>query len=149
MSLCKYACCFLLIFLLACASESATTEMAHPETPEAVVRTWQKLVDNNEFAKARQLSTPNAIALIDIIETFQMSEPADSSIIETRFLSLNCQTAEEAATCFALIEYEGEKIQDTIYLVKTEGKWLMDIPEEESDYESDVIEEMMQEIEED
>jgi hypothetical protein len=61
--------------------------------------------------------------------------PFDSSLIHTRFISLNCDIQPDTATCNCLLRDEYEEYESEYILVKQNDRWLVDLPDEEGDFE--------------
>ena len=128
--------CCLLFLLLSCQNEKKQTQKATgtslPETPEGVVRLWQKHIDKNEFSSAKTLSTQRGKEWIGGIEAFLSGENSDSLITTTEFLNMNCVESGMDAYCVYLFRSEeGDTFQDTFFLKKENSQWLVDIPEDE------------------
>ncbi|MEZ4994875.1 MAG: hypothetical protein R2824_30940 [Saprospiraceae bacterium] len=133
----------LLIFLTACggnvSSETDTTTAAvqdtFPSTPEGVVRLYQSYIDSNLFAQAQRLSTPRSAALHEMMAAIVADTPSDSSLIHTQFLTLNCVLQQDTAVCNCLLKDEYEEYASEYILIKSNGQWLVDLPDEEGDFE--------------
>jgi len=124
-----------LLFLLACQQQekkaSALVEPL-PNTPETVVRQYQALMDSNRFERAALLSTPDGKAMLNMLAEIMAGDPPDSSIVHTHFLDLNCVIEEDnTARCNCLLRDEYEEYTSQFKLLKIDGQWLVDIPEEE------------------
>ncbi len=124
-----------LIFVFACKREPKL-----PDTPEAVVRQYQAYYDKNEFDEARLLSTAAEQKRLDDLRTIIESEPADSTIFTTTFLSIKCQTNQDTATCICEVKDIEEPYTTEYKLVRVNGQWLIDAPEEEVEIEEDFME---------
>jgi len=68
------------------------------------------------------------------------SEPADSTIFTTTFLSINCQTKQDTTTCICEVKDIEEPYTTEYKLVRVNGQWLVDAPEEEVEIEEDFME---------
>lgn len=113
-------CAALLLLFSSCQPDDAGAGNA----PEAVLRQWQGLLDQNRFDEARLLSAGNALEFVDYLHSFPHvdSMPAET----TELLQLNCAVQGDSAVCSFFIEDEiGEKIPDTLVLKKIKGKWLV------------------------
>jgi predicted nucleic acid-binding protein len=128
-----------MLLFISCANETNTASEALPNTPEAVVRTYQAFLDKNEFEKAKQLSTEAEKERLDAIFTIISTEPRDSTIFSTVFLEINCSTEKDKALCACLVEDFEEKYRDTFHLVKLRGQWLIDATKEVFNIESDIM----------
>jgi hypothetical protein len=118
-------------FLWACESE--------PETPpDEVIRMYQAYVDQNEFMKAGRLSTAAEQKRLE--ELAQMiAGDMDSTVLETIFQRIDCQITGNTARCACLLEDQYETYSSLFILTKTQGNWLVDLPEEgEIEYDEDM-----------
>ena len=133
----------LLISLSACGGdvslETDTTvtsvQDTFPNTPEGVVRLYQSYIDSNLFAQAQRLSTPRSAALHEMMAAIVADTPSDSSLIHTQFLTLNCVVQQDTAVCNCLLKDEYEEYASEYILIKSDGQWLVDLPDEEGDFE--------------
>lgn len=112
-----------------------------PDSPEYAVRTWQKLVDENHFAQAKEWSTATTQRWLDLM-TELIGEGDTSSVTHTVFERLDCSVADSSAWCVYQVREEGEIIQDTFWLVRRDGRWLIDLKEEALDMSDQWIEEI-------
>lgn len=123
-----------MIFLFAC-QQNKTTSAAEaevlPNTPETVVRQYQALMDSNLFDRAALLSTGEGKAMLDVLAEIMAGDPPDSSIIHTDFLKLDCVVQVDTAHCTCLLKDEYEAYESLFKLIKINGQWLVDAPEEE------------------
>lgn len=130
----------LLFFVAACQA---------PDSPEKVVRKWQAHIDNNEFDKAKALSSPRTEQLLSWMEALLSDMEADSAITHTNFVDLTCRENGDKAVCHYGLEAEGQLFRDSFLLVRVEGKWLIDLPEEPA-YEEDAdVEELFEVLSQD
>lgn len=106
-----------------------------PNTPEELVRLYQSYIDSNLFLQAQRLSTPRSAALHEMMAAIVADTPSDSSLIHTQFLSMDCVVEQDTAVCNCLLKDEYEEYASEYILVKTDGQWLVDLPDEESDFE--------------
>jgi len=141
----KYFSLFLLLLLsiVACKNQQQQEEVSN--NPKAVSLKWQLLLNTNQFAEAKQWSTPNAIEWLEWID--QKISPADRTEVNPPlFIEGNCVEVGNKATCVFLMEDNGEMYQDSLFLLKISGKWLVDIPEENL-MEDASIEQLFEEME--
>ena len=131
------------LILWSCQNNSPATANANarpPKSPEEVVLTWQKHLDNNEFEAAKKLSSPDGVEWIETIQVFLEEEPISTT---TEFLNLHCTAFDSTAQCVYLFEDEdGQQIQDTFFLLKLNNQWLVDIPKEDSEMDEALLEEL-------
>lgn len=111
-----------------------------PENPEDVVRKFQGFIDKNQFEEAKKLSTPRGQARLDDLAAIIQEELADSTIFNTTFLRVNCQVNVDTARCLCLVQDSYEEYETDYKLIRINGRWLVDIPEEETIEEDEFIE---------
>lgn len=128
-------CSPLLLLLLSCKREPKL-----PNTPEEVVRQYQAYYDKNEFEKAKELSTVAERQRLDGLKSIIESEPPDSTIFTTTFLSIHCTTKQDSATCSCEVKDMEEPYTTEYKLVRINGQWLVDAPEEETEIEENFME---------
>ena len=99
-------------------------------TPEAVLKQYQFYFDNNEFEKAKALSTFEGKQWIDDIAPMIVNEFSDSTILKTIFNELDCKIEKDTAICFCELEDENESYPAEYRLIRFKGNWLVDAPDE-------------------
>jgi hypothetical protein len=102
-------------------SETAPIEL--PKTPEAVVRTWETQVEQNQFALAKLISTGKTLELVvglDSTNNMQKIEPTGNKIV-----SIACEEKGDKATCDCLLEDSEGKIQCKYFLLRQNGQWFL------------------------
>lgn len=119
------------------------SEPPPPDTPEKVVQAYQGFIDNNEFEKAKELSTPEEQERIDGIASIIANEMADSTLLNTVFLSINCSQEADTAICICQVKDEYEEYETEYLLVRVNGQWLVDAPQEEIIIDDEIIEEFL------
>ena len=129
---------------MACQNQPPQNAIAN--TPKAVSLHWQQLVNTNQFVEAKKWSTQNAKEWLDWIE--QMILPDSSAIIQPPlFIEGDCVEKGNQATCVYLMEDGGELYQDSFFMLKLNGQWLVDLPEESFEADPEV-DKLMNELEE-
>lgn len=131
---------FLLLNLAVLALFSCQREPKLPNTPEEVVRQYQAYYDKNLFEEAKALSTPAERQRLDDLKSIIESEPADSTIFTTTFISIQCQAQQDTAVCLCEVKDIEEPYTTEYKLVRINGQWLIDAPEEEIEIEEDFME---------
>ena len=63
---------------------------------------------------------------------FKTQETLDSSLLKTSFLAINCLPKGEHTICVCKMKDQFEIYDNTFYLKKSSGKWLMDAPPDEA-----------------
>jgi hypothetical protein len=107
-------------------STNTTTEVAPielPKTPEAVVRTWETQVEQNQFALAKLISTGKTLETVVSLDSTNQMEPIPPS--NTKILSIACEEKGEKATCDCLLEDSEGKIQCKYFLLRENGQWFL------------------------
>jgi len=77
---------------------------------------------------------------LDGFKALLESEPPDSTIYTTTFLSINCKTAQDTARCACQVQDIEEPYTTEFKLVRVKGQWLMDAPDEQIEIEEDFLE---------
>ncbi len=124
-----------LIILIGCKREEPK-----PETPEEVLRHYQSYIDKNKFEEARALSTSAGQQWLSELEAIISNEQVDSTVLETKFLSLSCAGPGDTLTCSCVLEDQYERYTAEYRLVRIQGQWLVDAPEEDIIIDNDIIE---------
>lgn len=106
-----------------------------PSTPEETVRQYQAYIDSNRFELAQSLSTPRSAPLHEMMAGIVADTPSDSSLIHTQFLTMDCEEKKDTVLCTCLLRDEYEEYTSEYILVKIEDRWLVDLPDEEADFE--------------
>ncbi|MBX2876241.1 MAG: hypothetical protein KTR30_29245 [Saprospiraceae bacterium] len=101
-----------------------------PNTPETVIQQYQAYMDSNRFERAALLSTPEGKDMLNMLAQIMAGDPPDSTIIHTQILDMNCTTVVDTARCQCELKDEYEAYQSLFKLVRIEGQWLVDVPEE-------------------
>lgn len=106
-----------IVAINACGSKS--------DTPEAVAETFLNHLNKKEYAKAKELGTEGTKEYIATLESFE-SFGGDQEKKEVKIENMKCTTNEDKANC----TYLGDGKEEKIDLVKTDGKWLVDMKKE-------------------
>lgn len=125
---------FLLVHACKCNKTASAPAPANlPNTPTEVLVKWQEAQDGKQFDLARALSTERARKFIDNYDRL-MNDPemSDASVPKTIFQNLACRMKNDScAVCTFFTEEDGERLNDSLYLVKKRGQWLVDLADEE------------------
>jgi hypothetical protein len=115
-----------LSILIACANEPKNTVTAIPNNPEAVVRQWQMLMDKNDIVNAKLLSSTSTQKWLEGIDA---AFGGDTLHVTTEFVSMNCEETGDKAICKCTSKQNdlNDVYEDVFYLVKENGKWLVDL----------------------
>jgi hypothetical protein len=115
-----------LSILIACGNEPKSSATEIPNNPEAVVRQWQTLMDKNDIAQAKLLSSSNTQKWLEGIDA---AFGGDTLHVKTEFVSMNCEETGDKAMCKCTSKQNdlNDVYEDIFYLVKENGKWLVDL----------------------
>ncbi len=111
----------------AIAAPAAPIEL--PKTPEAVVRTWEAQVEQNQFALAKLISTGKTLETVVSLDSTNNIERIPPS--NTKILSIACEEKGEKATCDCMLEDSEGKIQCKYFLIRQNGQWMLQDAESE------------------
>jgi len=114
--------------------------------PEKVVRSYQEYIDNNQFEQAKSLSTREEQQRLDELADLLAGELQDSTILNSKFLELECEVKGDMARCYCLIRDQYETYETIYTLVRRRSRWLIAAPEEEFPVEDPAVEEMLEEL---
>ena len=125
------------LFLISCDSNTESPSQAlslstKGTSPEKVVKQWQSYMDKNRLEQAKTIGTERTILFLEDIQTFFKNQEIDSLTTKSEFRRLKCDSKGEKATCYTSIkdlQYD-EIYNDTFYLKKQKGKWLIDLKED-------------------
>jgi hypothetical protein len=135
MRLFRYSYLAIYFLFFACKNE---VKIKSNDTPEAVIRNWQSSMDNSDIKAAKELSSENTKKWLDDIEaTFG----SDTLHVKTTFISIHCTEENDSkASCKCLSKQEGitEEYEDVFFLVKENGKWVVDLDSAEG-FEDDIL----------
>lgn len=128
-----------LFFLLLC-SWACQSDPPPPQSPQDILKAYQKHIDNNEFEAARQLSTEAGKVWLTDLETIIAGEAPDSTLLTTQFLSIDCEEEGAFLICECTLKDQYEEYTAVYRLVKSEDTWLVDAPQDDIIIEDDVLE---------
>ncbi len=132
-----------LLLLAIMLAAGCQREPKQPDTPEMVIRKYQDHYDNNRFAEAALLSTERERERLEDLRIIIESEPPDSTIFTTTFLSINCTTEQDTAICICQVQDIDLPYTREYRLIRVNGQWLVDAPDEEIEIEEDFMEDML------
>lgn len=140
----------LLAVLGSCASgeqqEDERTASRPSAGPAEVVRDYQQFVDRNQFERAKVLSTREEQQRLDELAKMLAGELQDSTILESEFLELECETKGDLANCYCRIRDQYETYEMVYTLVRRRGRWLIAAPEEEFPVEDPAVDRMLDQL---
>ena len=107
--------------------EDSTSSLINQDKPENTVRSWQYLMDNNDFDQAKRLADKKTIEFLSEFQQYIETLPEDTLTSNSKFISLSCSENRNKAICFAKIEDLNfqETYNDTFFLIKQDNKWLI------------------------
>jgi len=108
-------------------------------TQEAIVKKYQRLIDQNQFEEAKEFTTPAERARLNKLAAVMVSESLGETTLTTNFLQVNCEVQGKNTYCQCLVEDEYERYEMVFKLVWTRGQWLIDAPEGDDFGEEEVI----------
>ncbi len=131
---------WLTIALFACQKEVSSKSIP----PELVIKKYQEFIDKNRFDAAKNLSTEKGQELIAELQESIPTDLIEQTLLNTRFYEINCKINKNLATCICDLEDDYERYEALYHLVKIDGRWLVDAPEGDMEFEE--INEMVDEI---
>lgn len=129
--------------------QAPPAEEPYPEQPEEVIKIYQAHVDSNRFEQAKRFSTPDGQAWLDTLSNIIINsgEEMDSTLLQTRFLKIDCQIVRDTAVCNCLATDQDVKYEMTYQLLREEGKWKVKAPENDDLYiDEQAIQEKIQQF---
>ncbi|MEY4937998.1 MAG: hypothetical protein RIS64_4357 [Bacteroidota bacterium] len=94
-----------------------------PNTPELVVKAYEKSVANNDFGLARRLSTGESLKYVNMLDSLYHIEPEGAR--KNNILEIKCREKNEKADCDCIIEEPHGKSAFKHFLIKQSGQWLV------------------------
>ncbi len=138
----------LLFLSVACGRTEPPQEesesFAHLDSPEKVVRQYQAFMDSNLFVQAKLLSTPREAGRLDALVSLFDGEPLDSTILHTVFLNISCVERSDSAFCDCRLRDEDETYDARFTLIRMNGRWLVDPPDEDAEESLEFSEEWLE-----
>ncbi len=134
----------LLLFFaaLGCKNQPSLDEDL-PNSPEEVIRQYQAWVDSNRFDQAKYLSTPREKKRLDELAKIIADDLMDATILNSVFHDIRCQTIGDTARCLCEIEDQYEKYTIEYTLVRVNGQWLIDAPEDGNIPADEIIDDIL------
>ncbi|MCK9611474.1 MAG: hypothetical protein PHR81_02885 [Bacteroidales bacterium] len=91
------------------------------DTPEAVAEKYLNHLNKKEFAEAKKLATEETGQMLDMMQSFSGVGGAQE-VKEVKIENLKCETTEDKSAC----KYTADGKEETLDLVKKDGKWLVE-----------------------
>jgi hypothetical protein len=99
-----------------------------PNTPADVLRAYQAFYDENDFEQASIFATPAEQKRLKDLAKMLAMEPADSTVLQTTFLSMNCRVKGDSAFCKCRLKDQFEAYEEEYVLLRIKKQWLVDAP---------------------
>ncbi len=90
-------------------------------TPEAVATKYLNHINKKEFDEAKKIATEETGQMLDMMKSFSGVGGAQEAK-EVKIENLKCETTDEKSVC----KYTADGKEESLDLVKKEGKWLVD-----------------------
>lgn len=132
-----------IVMATACTSkeQAANKEAEIPQTPEETVRLYQTYLDQNDFDRAKSISTDKEAERLNEIARIVAAESEDSTRTVSQFLKLQCTLAQDTARCACTIRDQYETYNTDFILVRMRNRWLVDAnPQEEILFDEEELE---------
>ncbi|GAB4495698.1 MAG: hypothetical protein OHK0019_25500 [Saprospiraceae bacterium] len=115
-----------LLFWILLLLLSGTACTSKPKlSPEETVQMWQSYIDKNEFDRARELSTEEALDYVNELASYNTGTdtlPWENNVL----LNLKCQIMGDSAVCTYDFEDElGEPLPGQLALRRIKGNWFV------------------------
>lgn len=123
----------LVLLLVACQKDTTT------DGPETAIRTYQHHLDRNEFEAAAQISTPAGQRFLRELSFIIADEDPDSTLLTTELLAADCSIVQDTANCLCQMRDQYEAYEADFRLIRVDGRWLVDAPEDDYQMESDEL----------
>ena len=129
------------LMLLSCGGEQDSGQQQLSKTsPAEVLKAYQGLVDKNQLEEAKALSTEAGRQWLQELARIVESEQPDSTLFHTEFLAISCEGEGDTLLCQCVLEDQYERYVSDYQLVRTDGQWLVDAPQEDIQFDDDVME---------
>lgn len=145
----------LLLIISACTEDgpedvqAPPAEEPYPEQPEEVIKIYQAHVDSNRFEQAKRFSTAAGQAWLDTLSNVILGSGAemDSTLLQTRFLKIDCQVRQDTAICNCLATDQDGPYEVLYQLVRQEGRWKVEAPDNDDLFiDEQLIQDMIQQF---
>jgi hypothetical protein len=90
-------------------------------TPEAVATKYLNHLNKKEFDEAKKIATEETGQMLDMMKSFS-GVGGTQEVKEVKIENLKCETTEDKSVC----KYTAEGKDESLDLVKKDGKWLVD-----------------------
>ncbi|HNW90581.1 MAG TPA: TonB family protein [Bacteroidales bacterium] len=110
----------ILIITISIVTVKVFLSSENQNTPEFVAKKYLNHINKKEFAEAKKFATEETCQLLDMMASFSGVGTQEEK--EAKIENLKCETNEESSVCKYLVDGKEESID----LVKKNGKWLVD-----------------------
>jgi hypothetical protein len=112
-------------------------------SPEEVLRQYQAHIDQNEFEAAAKLSTPaNQAWLSDLAAIISAEEQEGESVLYTKFINIATNGSGDTLLLDCTLQDQYEIYSAVFRLVRLNGQWRVDMPQDEVYIDFDLIDEI-------
>jgi hypothetical protein len=112
-------------------------------SPEEVLRQYQAHIDKNEFDAAAKLSTPaNRAWLSDLAAIISAEEQEGESVLYTKFINIAANGRGDTLLLDCTLQDQYEIYSAVFRLVRLNGQWRVDVPQDEVYIDFDLIDEI-------
>jgi hypothetical protein len=94
--------------------------------PEGVAEDFLNSLEKKDFAKAKELSTPESLQIIELVEKFSALDTSKAKGAEVKVSK--CEVTGDKAVCTYCCNEEGK--ESTVNMKKIEDKWKVDMSKE-------------------
>jgi hypothetical protein len=95
--------------------------------PESVAEDFLNALEKKDFAKAKELSTPESLQIIELVEKFSALDTAKAES-KTAVKVSKCELTGDKGVCTYCCNEEGK--ESTVNVKKVNDKWLVDMSKE-------------------
>jgi hypothetical protein len=94
-----------------------------PNTPEAVVRTWEDKINKNDFTIVRLLSMGSTLDFVNSLAESDVIEHSEN--VNSEILSIQCTEKGNNAQCDCILKDDSGKTAFKYELVRNNGQWML------------------------
>ncbi|HOY33286.1 MAG TPA: hypothetical protein PKW80_15505 [Bacteroidales bacterium] len=104
-------------------------DVSYSKKPEKIAEKFLRHFYKGEYEKAKKLGTSNTRQIIDLMEQLIAISGQNALPSETKLVMLDCNNKGDTSIC----NYFANDIKNELVLIKTDGKWLVDMKKETPD----------------
>ena len=145
----------LIIVFVGCTSDKNSVEGNEVDyaalilEPNELIELYQSFIDSNRFEEAKLISTEAGKVWLDELAHIVLSdEEPDSTILNTKFLDIDCQSiTQDSLRCYCIARDQDGAYDVSFIVVKENKYWRIDAPEDDEDYiEEQIIIDMLDDL---